>query len=144
MDRIFYVVCDDDCRIEGMSKEQIFAAIAEATGNVPSGLDDAFITKIKESNTGGGVSFWVGTEAEFNAISPAAETSCIIARVDASGKVYLCTDDSLVKEIERVLQIVPTKQNQLAWLNEADLEAMWEGTYTGTEDEHPADTLLQE
>ena len=95
MDRKFYVICDDDCRIEGMSKEQIFAAIAEVTGKTPTEIDAAFITKIKERNTGKEVSLWIGTEAEFNAITPAVETTAVIARVDSSGKLYYCTDEDV-------------------------------------------------
>ena len=67
-DRNYYVICEDGCRFEAMTKEQILEAIAEATGNTPTGIDNAFITKIKELNTGGNLSFWVGTSAQYNAI----------------------------------------------------------------------------
>lgn len=86
-DRKFYLICDDNCKFEGMTKEQIFAAITEATGVTPSGGDDAFITKIKESKANKSLSFWLGTEAEFNALGVSA--NCVRVKVDENGKVYL-------------------------------------------------------
>lgn len=68
-ERIYYVFCEDNCRFEGLTKEQIIAAIAEATGNTPQDVDAAFITKIKEQNANKPIKIWVGTQAEFNAIT---------------------------------------------------------------------------
>lgn len=70
----YYVLCDDNCRYVGMTKEQIIAAIAEATGSTPTNIDSAFITQIKEQNKNNAMKIWVGTRAEFNAITPAADT----------------------------------------------------------------------
>lgn len=83
----YYVFCDNDCKYEGMSKEQIIAAIAEATGATPTDIDSAFITKIKEQNKNGTLSFWFGTESEFNALGIDSERYRI--SVDANGKVYI-------------------------------------------------------
>lgn len=77
-----YVICDTNCRYEGMTKEQIIAAIAEATGNTPTGIDDAFITKLKEQNANGTVKLWIGTTAQFNAVATKDENT-----------LYLLTDD---------------------------------------------------
>lgn len=82
MDRKFYVICADDCRIEGMSKEQIFAAIAEATGKTPTEVDAAFITQIKESNAGKNLYFWLGTQAQYNALAVKDHTSCFYILTD--------------------------------------------------------------
>ena len=67
-ERNYYVLCDDNCKFLSMSKEQILAAIAEATGKTVSNVDDAFITKIKEQNAGTAVKIWLGTQAEYNAL----------------------------------------------------------------------------
>ena len=93
-ERKFYVYCDDDCKFESMTKEQIIAAIAEATGNTPTEIDNAFITKIKEMNAGKSVMFWVGTEAEFNALSPAPEVKTIRIKISEDGMLYICNDNS--------------------------------------------------
>lgn len=50
VERRYYVICEYNCKFESMTKEQIIAAIEEATGNVPTHIDDAFITKLKEIN----------------------------------------------------------------------------------------------
>lgn len=67
-ERNYYVICDDNCKFESMTKEQIIAAIASATGKTPTSIDDAFITKIKEQNRNIPLKFWIGTQAEYNAI----------------------------------------------------------------------------
>lgn len=66
--RKYYVLCRDNCKFEGMTKEQIYAAIAEATGGVLTDVDDAFITQLVEQNTGAAMRLWIGTEAEYNAV----------------------------------------------------------------------------
>lgn len=71
MSKKFYLICDDDCKYEGMTKEQIFAAIAEATGNVPNGVDDAFISSVVNQNSGGAIKLWMGTTAEYNILKNA-------------------------------------------------------------------------
>lgn len=92
-DKIYYVFCSDDCKYEGMTREQIIAAIAEATGNVPTDIDSAFITKLKELNHNEALSFWMGTESEFNALG--IEADAYKLRVDADNNVYLtpCATD---------------------------------------------------
>lgn len=73
-DKNFYVLGDDNCKYEGMSKEQIIATIQEAisTGTIPE-LDAGVITKIKEQNKQRALSFWVGSQAEYNAIQKKAD-----------------------------------------------------------------------
>lgn len=67
-ERKYYVRCESGCLFEGMTKEQTFAAIAEATGNTPTDVDKAFITKLLEQNTNAAMRLWLGTEAEYNAL----------------------------------------------------------------------------
>lgn len=86
VERNYYVLCDDNCRFPAMTAEQIIEAIAEATGNVPEHVDDAFITKIKESNRNSALTFWKGTEAEFNALGVTAVAYKV--GIDSNGKLY--------------------------------------------------------
>lgn len=67
-ERKTYVICDDGCKFEAMTKEEILAAIAEATGKTLLDVDGAFITMIKEQNAGNAVKVWVGTQDEYNAL----------------------------------------------------------------------------
>lgn len=85
-ERNYYCICDDNCKFPTMTYEQILEAIEEATGNVPEHVEDAFITKIKESNKNANLTFWKGTQAEFNALGVTAPVFKV--GVDSNGKLY--------------------------------------------------------
>lgn len=99
----FYVFCDDDCKYEGMTKEQILTAIQQAVAQgYVSDPDGAVISKIKEIKAGASTQIWVGTEAEFNALSPAPTYGTSLVRVGADGVLYLCSDDSSLDFINTI------------------------------------------
>lgn len=102
-ERNYYVLCDDNCRFEGMTKEQIIAAIAEATGETPTHIDDAFITKIKEKNANDPLMFWIGTSAQYNAIS-----------VKDSDTFYIVTDDDTDEHITLLAEAVEEMSGTVA------------------------------
>ena len=79
----YYCFCGSNCKYETMTKEQILAAIAQATGFDNVDPDAGFITRVKEKNGGNYVTFWVGTQAQYNAIE-SKETNCM----------YIITDDT--------------------------------------------------
>ncbi|MGA4517399.1 phage upper tail fiber protein [Solibacillus silvestris] len=85
--RTYFVICEDNCKFESMTKEQIIAAIAEATGSTPTQIDDAFITKIKEQNAEASTKFWIGTKAEYNAIQ--SKASDVVYIIKESGEPTL-------------------------------------------------------
>ena len=64
-DRKYYVISDDNCKFESMTKEEIIAAIV--SGEIPE-IDTGFITTIKETNHETGLHFWFGTQVEYNAL----------------------------------------------------------------------------
>lgn len=99
----FYVLCDDDCRYEGMTKAEILEAIEQALeqGYV-SDPDGAVFSRIKEINTNGTVQIWSGTEAEFNALSPTPTVGLSVVRVGADGVLYLCANDSLIQALSKL------------------------------------------
>ena len=104
-DRIVYAICDDSCKFETMTKEQILTAIQQAVAQgYVSDPDGAVISKIKEVRAGGSTQIWVGTEAEFNAISPAPTVGKSLVRVGADGVLYLCSDDSSLDFINTIAQ----------------------------------------
>lgn len=92
-ERNYYCLCDDNCRFPTMTTEQILAAIAQAveTGVVIN-PDTGFITKLKETNSGDYITFWVGTRAQYNALEKPAK-NC----------VYIITDDTTAKDYENVV-----------------------------------------
>lgn len=108
----YYCFCGSNCKYETMTKEQILAAITQAveTGSVGD-CDTGFITKVKETNKGGYVTFWVGTRAQYNALESKAE-NCI----------YIMTDDTTGEDIYRALA---DNQDYMARLVE-DLAALEE------------------
>lgn len=91
--RNYYCLCDDNCRFPTMTAEQITAAIAQA---VETGVivdpDAPFITRVKEQNAGAYVTFWVGTQAQYNALETKEDT-CI----------YVITDDTKQQDIDNAL-----------------------------------------
>jgi hypothetical protein len=91
-----YALCDLNCKFETMTKEQIIAAIAEATGTTINDVDTAFITMLKEQNNGASIRFWVGTQADYNELV-------------ASGRVendvlYLTADGSKIYKLQRKVE----------------------------------------
>lgn len=98
-ERNYYVICDDNCRFPAMTKEEVIAAIEAATGHVPSEeeIDQAFITKIKELNANSELKWWLGTEAQYNALSE-KDTHTLYIITDASEY------DDFAAELESALQ----------------------------------------
>ena len=90
----FYVVSDDKCFYEGMTKEQILTAITQAISTHQiSDVDTGFVTTLKEANQNKPMSFWIGTTAEYNAIEEKLD-DC----------VYLLTDDTELEDLEALIR----------------------------------------
>lgn len=87
----FYCFCSSNCKYETMTKEQILSAIAQATGATDIDPDAGFISKVKEAN-GRHVTFWVGTQAQYNALQ-VKEENCL----------YIITDDTTKADIEKMV-----------------------------------------
>lgn len=91
------IIFDEDKNaFEGMTKEQITAAILEAVNEgTVSNIDAGFITKLQEQNKKENLKVWVGTMAEFNAIQTKDPET-----------LYLFTDDPTVDDIEAAITSV--------------------------------------
>ena len=88
----YYCYCDSNCKYETMTKEQILAAIAQAVEKGSLGdCDTGFITKVKENNGGRYVTFWVGTQAQYNEIENKVE-NCL----------YIIEDETTASDIEKL------------------------------------------
>lgn len=115
LDKIYNVFCGDDCKGEGMTREQILAAIAEATGVVPSGGDEAFVSKIKDVLTNGSLQFATCTQAEYNLLATEGQIQ--------PNTLYIITDESegndlseIYTDIENLKKNVDYLQNEVATL----------------------------
>lgn len=90
----YYCYCDSNCKYETMTKEQILAAIAQAAaGGLVFDTEAAIISKVKEKNAGGFVTFWVGKQAEYNAL-PSIDPNC----------VYIITDNTWQGDVETLFR----------------------------------------
>lgn len=90
----YYVIGEGNNFYEGMTKEQILAAITQAVeSHTISDVDTGFVTTVKEQNRNTPLALWVGTEAEYNAIQDKDYNT-----------LYIKTDDSTLEAIEEALQ----------------------------------------
>lgn len=108
--RTYYVICEDNCRFEGMTKEEIFDAIADATGNTPTPVDEAFITKIKEQNANHSIKIWKGTQAQYNALSETDSDTIYFIGTNAVKSVDGIEDDitAIESDIETIEGKIPS------------------------------------
>lgn len=123
-ERKVYCLCDANCKHETMTKQQIMTAIAQAISTgVVSDIDAGFITKVKENNGGRYVSFWVGTQAQYNAIEY-PEANCL----------YIITDDTTKEDLEKLAEEL--RNNVAHHTHTADtlfgVAEIASGTYVGT------------
>lgn len=82
-----------DSLFEGMTKEQILAAITEAVeSHTISDVNTGFVTTIKELNNGIGLKFWIGTTAQYNAIAE-----------KENNVLYIKTDDTSAESINAAI-----------------------------------------
>ena len=64
-----YVICDQNCKFEGLTREQILTAITQAVNEGTIGdIDTGFITTIKTIN-GTPLKFFVGEQADYDALT---------------------------------------------------------------------------
>lgn len=96
-----YVLCDQNCKYEGMTKEQILTAIMQAVSEgTISNIDAGFVSSIKTIN-GETLRFFVGTQAEYDALS----------ETDKNGLFAIITNDTTkefiidkLEELDRYIQ----------------------------------------
>jgi len=90
-------LCENNCRYLVYTREEVLSLLEQAIaeGSLQNiDFEAAAVTKIVSDNGGADVSFWTGTEAQFNALDPAPTTSRFIPRRGEDGKIYICIDDS--------------------------------------------------
>lgn len=101
-----FVRGDSKSIFEGMTREQILAAIVQAIeGGTIGDVDTGFITRIKEMNAGQQLRFWVGTSAEYNQLVENEQTE--------SNVLYIKTDDTSPENISNAIAQAAAKIEQL-------------------------------
>lgn len=94
-----YGICDNNCKHLVYTREEVLSLLQQAINDGTLQHIDpeyAAISKIVNQNSGDEISFWIGTEAQFNALDPKPATSHFIPRGGADGVVYILLDDSAV------------------------------------------------
>lgn len=96
-----------------MTREQITAAIIEAVNNgTIDNIDAGFITKIKELNNNKELQFWIGTNAEFDAL-----------KEKSTDTLYVFTDDPTIEDINnRISELDEKAALNFSSLTQADSE----------------------
>lgn len=121
-DKKYYVMCGSNCRYESMTKEQIMTAIEQAisTGEIGD-VDTGFVTKIKEQNNGAGLSFWVGTQAEYNALDPKLNNCFYIITDDTTADDINAAIEALQARLATIENKVNNKMNVVLWQGRVDV-----------------------
>ena len=99
-ERNYYVIRDDGCKFPSMTKQQIYALLDEtiSSGHLPTDYQSGgFVTQIKEKNRNTDLSFWVGTQAEYNALDPKPQNTFCIISDDTSRDEFISRIEELMK-----------------------------------------------
>ena len=108
-ERTYYVICADGCKFESMTKEQILTAIEQAVSNGKIiNVDTGFVTKIKECNKNAALTFWIGTQAEYNALPEITENCFYIVTDDTSGEDF----DAAFEELKEKVNLLEEEDNK--------------------------------
>lgn len=127
-----YYVFDDAKNIfEGMTKEEIIAAIAQATGVTPENIDDGFITTLQEQNAQRGVKLWVGSQNEYNAIQQPDENT-----------LYIVTDPAETNELQNQINQLQAEVNELVVQNTENASGFKIESQTYTKTVYSTDTNI--
>lgn len=114
-----YVVCDNSCKYESMTKEQILTAITQAVENGEvKDIDAGFITKLQEQNNKAALTVWIGTSAQYNAIEEKAE-NCLYILTDET------TEEQIVETATMAFDCANAAHDRLNRFNKVLLEAEW-------------------
>lgn len=116
--RTYYVICEDGCRFEGMTKAQIIENIlaeVEEHGTRKVTYNAPF--SAKEINAGKEFSLWIGTQAEYNALSSTEENVLYIIAEDNAAKQSIIDDiDDINDDLEAMETDIESVMNGVAAL----------------------------
>ena len=93
-----YVYCDQNCKREGMTKEQILAAITQAVeSHEISDVDTGFVTTLKTVN-GTYIQLFLGTQAEWQAFPNDQKTNVFAVITDDAMGTDLLSDVAALQQ----------------------------------------------
>lgn len=98
----YYAFDDNNCKFETMTKEQIIATIR---GAMQTGLiidEGGIYSSVDEINKNTNIKFWLGTKAEYNAVTEYADNV-----------LYLISDEETQEEIQTQIQQLAEKNSSI-------------------------------
>lgn len=111
-----YVLCGENCKYEGMTKEQILTAITQAVNEGTIGdIDTGFITTIK-TITGTPLKFFVGDQATYDALPDEQKINLYAIITNDT------TKEGILKALEELYEFKEYVNNSKMKLNPTELE----------------------
>lgn len=96
-----YGFCDANCKQPVYTVGEITTILEQLIqGGSLDKIDPALlpiVAAIREQHNNKDIKFWLGTEAELNAIDPVVTTKLLMPRIDGENNLYLCSDDSTLE-----------------------------------------------
>jgi len=112
-----YVLCDANCKWEGMTKEQILTAITQAVNEgTISNIDTGFVQTIKTIN-GTALKFFVGEQSEYDALTEADKKDLFAIITNDATKEGLL---NAIEELQTNLKEVLDGKRAVPWATNAD------------------------
>lgn len=105
-----YVLCENNCKYESLTKEQIYTAIIEAleNGKIES-VDTGFIQTIKTINNIP-LKFFVGSQASYDALTDEQKENLFAIISDDSSK------ENLISKLEELTEATETNANHIDYI----------------------------
>lgn len=119
--RKYYVICEQNCKFESMTKEQILTAITQAVENGEvKDVDTGFVQTINTIN-GIGLRFFVGSQAEYESLT-AEEKENLFAIItnDTTKEAMLEAIETMQRDFNEVIdgqRAVPSATNAVNAVN---------------------------
>lgn len=96
-----YGFCDANCKHEVYTATEVMAILEQIIqGGSLAVVDPSMlpiVAAVKEKHNNENVNFWVGTEAELNALQLSTTPVLLMARIDTNNNLYLCKDDTTLE-----------------------------------------------
>lgn len=103
-ERKYYVLCEQNCKFESMTKEQILTAISQAVNEGTIGdIDTGFVTKIRTINNKD-LKFFVGQQSEYELLTNAEKDNLFAIITNDTTKEALLQAISDLQKREETLE----------------------------------------
>lgn len=115
----YYVIGNNKCLYEGMTKEEILAAITQAVETHEiTDVDTGFVTKLKEYNRNVQVTYWIGTQNEYDALQSIEPN-----------RLYFISDDTFGADVTTAIAnanaSIESMSNTLSSIQTATVTSGW-------------------